>query len=129
MAWRMGASVTTRERGRLGEEIAAAHLQLSGYRILGRNVRCGPLEIDLIATRGSTLAFVEVRLRSSHLHGRPEESVGARKRGHLRHAAERLLASGELPAGTRPRLDVIAIDHAGAALQVRHLAGLGWGPR
>jgi putative endonuclease len=125
----MGEPVTTRECGRLGEEIAAAYLQLAGYRLLGRNVRCGPLEIDLIAARGSTLAFIEVRLRASRTHGRPEESVRTRKREHLRQAAERLLAAGELPAGLRPRLDVIAIDRSGAGLQVRHLAGLSWGPR
>jgi putative endonuclease len=51
------------QRGRLSEWIAAALLIAKGYRILGRRVRTPYGEIDLVAVRGSRLAFVEVKRR------------------------------------------------------------------
>jgi putative endonuclease len=49
--------------GRRGETIAALWLQLKGWRILGRRVRTPVGEIDLVARRGHTVAFVEVKAR------------------------------------------------------------------
>jgi putative endonuclease len=116
--------MSTFDQGRLGEEIAAGYLQLAGYRILGRNVRCGPLEVDLIVARGDVVALVEVRWRASPMHGPPEESVGARKRERLVRAALGLHARGELPPDARLRFDVVAVEREGSGLRVRHLAGL-----
>lgn len=50
-------------RGRRGEVIAAWWLRLHGWRILGERVRNPRGEVDLIARRGRTLAFVEVKAR------------------------------------------------------------------
>ncbi|MBM3316826.1 MAG: YraN family protein [Candidatus Eisenbacteria bacterium] len=116
--------MNTRDRGRWGEEIAAGYLRLWGYRIAGRNLRCGALEVDLVAVRGETVALVEVRLRSSVRHGRPEETVRRCKRQRLAAAAERLAAAGRLPPG-RLRFDLIAIECLEARMELRHLAGLG----
>ena len=44
-----------RARGRLGEDLAAAHLQRLGFRVLARNARTRYGEIDLIAFDGHTL--------------------------------------------------------------------------
>lgn len=52
-------------RGRLGESIAAWWLRLHGWRILARRVRVPAGEVDIIARRGQTLAFVEVKVRRS----------------------------------------------------------------
>lgn len=49
--------------GRRAESIAAWWLRLKGYRILARRVRTPVGEIDLVARRGKTLAFVEVKAR------------------------------------------------------------------
>ena len=49
--------------GRIAEAIAAFVLRLSGYRILARRWRCSAGELDIVARRGSTLAFVEVKYR------------------------------------------------------------------
>jgi putative endonuclease len=51
--------------GRRGEAIAALWLRLKGWRIVGRRVRTPVGEIDLVARRGRTLAFVEVKSRAS----------------------------------------------------------------
>ena len=52
------------KRGRQGEWIAAWWLRLHGWRIVDSRVRTARGEVDLIAKRGRTLAFVEVKTRS-----------------------------------------------------------------
>lgn len=48
----------------MAEGWAALYLRLSGWRIVARRVRNPRGEIDLIARRGRTLAFVEVKWRT-----------------------------------------------------------------
>lgn len=50
-------------RGRVAECIAALYLTFKGYRVVGWRVRTAAGEIDLIVTRGSATAFVEVKSR------------------------------------------------------------------
>lgn len=52
-------------RGRKGEQLAAWYLRLKGWRILARRVKTPRGEIDLVARRGRTVAFVEVKWRNS----------------------------------------------------------------
>lgn len=120
-----GDHLTTRasRNGRLGEEVAALYLQMAGYRILARNARFGALEMDLIATQGQTVAFVEVRMRSSRSHGRPEETVRRCKRRNLLRAAAGLIPRLGLPPGSRVRLDLIAVERERLGLRLRHLPG------
>lgn len=56
-----------RALGRLGEKLAAHHLERRGFAILDRNVRTRHGEIDLIAFDGVTLAFVEVKTRRQRI--------------------------------------------------------------
>ncbi len=51
--------------GRRGEALAALWLQLKGWTILARRARTPVGEVDLVARRGRTLAFVEVKARAS----------------------------------------------------------------
>lgn len=51
-------------QGRLGEGRAAAWLQLKGWQILDRRVKTPVGEIDIVATRGNLVAFVEVKWRA-----------------------------------------------------------------
>jgi putative endonuclease len=53
------------QRGRKGESVAALWLRLQGWRIVARRVKTPRGEIDLIARRGSTVAFVEVKWRAT----------------------------------------------------------------
>ena len=52
-------------QGRRGERLAGWFLMLKGWRIIARRVRVAGGEVDLIARRGRTLAFVEVKWRAS----------------------------------------------------------------
>jgi len=51
--------------GRRAERLAAWWLRLKGWRILAIRARTPVGEVDLIARRGRTLAFIEVKARAS----------------------------------------------------------------
>jgi len=51
--------------GNHGETIIANYLQKAGYTILARNYRTSHGEIDIIAQRGDTISFVEVKTRKT----------------------------------------------------------------
>lgn len=50
--------------GRKAENIAAWWLRLHGWRIVAQRAKTPRGEVDLIARRGKTLAFVEVKARA-----------------------------------------------------------------
>lgn len=50
-------------RGRTAERRAAWWLRLHGWRIVGERLRVPAGEVDLVARRGKTIAFVEVKWR------------------------------------------------------------------
>lgn len=109
--------------GRVGEQLAARHLERAGYTILARNIRAGGVEIDLVAARGRLRAFVEVKTRRGRRFGMPEEAVDARKRSRLFRGARAWLRDNPAP-GARIRFDVIAVEiRPDGGLLLRHLPG------
>jgi putative endonuclease len=95
------------ELGKTGEELAVRYLSAQGYEILHRNWRCRRSEIDIIALYKGCLHFIEVKLRSSDVFGRPEKSVHARKIGFLLRGAEAFLV--QYPHYKDFRIDVLSI--------------------
>ena len=73
--------------GRVAEDLACQALAGGGWTILHRNFRDGPREIDIIARRGDTVAFVEVKARSDDRHHHPLDAIGHAKRRDLARAA------------------------------------------
>lgn len=55
------SSKTRKEIGAIGENVAAEYLKRHGFRILDRNIARKTGELDVIAEKGSTLHFVEVK--------------------------------------------------------------------
>lgn len=51
--------------GRRGESIAAWFLRLKGWRVVATRVKTPRGEVDVIARRGKTIAFVEVKARAN----------------------------------------------------------------
>jgi putative endonuclease len=116
-----GAATPARENphhalGRLGEQMAAAHLERLGFAIVARNVRTRYGEIDLIAFDGTALVFAEVKTRRARRRWRtePEEQplawLRVRQRLRLRRLAAAWLHS---ESANRPRAHTIRFDAIG----------------
>ena len=103
----MSGGEKSRRLGGWGEELAARFLEERGWQILARNWRCRYGEVDLIASDGRYLAFVEVKLRNSDRYGQPMEAVTAAKQRRLLTAAQLYLA--EHPTALQPRFDVAQV--------------------
>lgn len=113
-----------RATGQRGEALAARYVQGKGYGIIATNWRGAGGELDLIATDGATLVFIEVRTRRAQVDGLAAESVTRAKQRKLAMLAELYLQ--ELDARGTPwpgpyRIDVVAIQVRGARAQVRHI--------
>ncbi len=74
--------------GQRGEMLAMNRLLQEGYEVLDKNFRCPLGEIDLVASRGKRVCFVEVKTRASLRFGTPEEAVGPVKQRKLIRLAE-----------------------------------------
>lgn len=99
------------ERGREGEAIAYAYLQtLDAWSILGRNVYFRAGELDVIATDGVELVFVEVRSRWTTRGPRAEDSVTRTKQRRLTRAALMWLQRNPAFSRHRARFDVLSVD-------------------
>ncbi len=97
-----------RERGDLGERVAADWLRRNGFMIMERNWRYGRYEIDIIASRWDTVHFVEVKTRHTGSLTMPEDAITDDKARALRKAASAYLASRRL---TRElQFDLIAVE-------------------
>ncbi len=100
------------ERGRTGEDVAAAFLHGEGWTILDRNWRAGHSEIDIVALHGGIVAFVEVKTRADTGAGDPLEAVTPRKRREVERAASAWLrARAEVLRGVHTlRFDAVAVN-------------------
>jgi len=117
------ASDARRTLGRLGEDLAAAHLVRCGFSVLARNVRTRYGEIDLIAFDGHSLVFTEVKTRrvsSQAQRVRPDQEplAGLRPRQRVR---VRRLAVAWLNDETheRPKARSIRFDAIGVIVDAR----------
>ena len=114
-----------RHLGRLGEDLALAHLERLGYRLVTRNYRTRFGEIDLIVSDDATLVFVEVKARRVDAGaGSALESVPPRKQRQVRGmAAAWLVESVDRPRARDLRFDVVGVtlDSAGRLVRLDHL--------
>jgi putative endonuclease len=111
--------------GRIGEDLALAHLERLGYALVSRNHRTRYGELDLVVFDGATLVFVEVKTRRSSATGRgPWEALHERKRRQVRRmAAAFLLEVTDRPFSPDLRFDAIGvvIDAHGKLVRLDHL--------
>ncbi len=110
-----------RTLGNRYEKQAENFLVADGYKILARNIHLGRKEIDLIALKGNTICFVEVKGGKSEPFGHPAARVNRRKRANLTLAAEQYISENCL-TGFDYRFDLITVlrgklEHFPAAFQ------------
>ncbi len=105
--------------GRWGEAQAVSYLEKKGYCILDRNVYTPYGELDIIAAAGdparTRVFFVEVKTRTSHAFGFPEEAVDERKMEHILSAASHYLQDHP-ELGEHWQVDVIAVEQLSDAV-------------
>lgn len=94
-------------KGAAGEVLAARFLRDKGYDIQAANFRCRHGEIDIIATEGAYIAFIEVKTRQSDSMYTPREAVTMAKRSRLIRTASYYLSDN--PGELQPRFDVIEV--------------------
>jgi putative endonuclease len=113
-----GLSDSRQALGQSSEDLAAAYLERLGYQIRARNKRFKIGEIDIIATDGDTLVFVEVRSRSDPSQVHPAETITPRKKQQIIRAAM-AYCQDEGIRDTMLRFDVVAV--LGPGNEVEHI--------
>ena len=105
-----------KEVGKTGEEIAVEFLKEKGYQILDRNYKFqipGDLqrgEIDIVAKKGETICFVEVKtLKDPKIEIFPEEKVNFSKKRKLILTAESWLMKNKIPFDAKWQIDVVSV--------------------
>ncbi len=80
--------MNNKDKGILGENIAAKYLENIGYKILERNWRYSKFgEIDIIALDQNTIVFVEVKTRRGLGFGHPFEAIDSKKINQIQKTA------------------------------------------
>ena len=111
--------------GRWGEKQAADFLTNKGYQVLARNLRTPYGEIDLIASQGEALVFIEVKTRMTQDYGLPEEAITPQKLQHMIESAQHYIQEN-LETEPNWRVDVIAIQkQADGQPDITHFENVG----
>jgi putative endonuclease len=97
-----------KELGKKGEDLALQYLKKNGYRIFEKNYVCKLGEVDIIAREKDTLAFIEVKTRTSTAFGPPQLAVNAAKQMQLSKVAVYFLKEKGIE-NVKARFDVVAI--------------------
>ncbi|WP_210497387.1 YraN family protein [Microvirga antarctica] len=98
---------TTFLRGHQAEWIALLYLLAKGYRPIARRFSAAGGEIDLIVSRGDTIAFVEVKARG--LMDDALTAITATKRRRFSRAARAWLSRNGWAAGRTWRADAVFV--------------------
>ena len=96
------------DQGAQAEKLAVQYLQRNGLKLVEQNYRGRFGEIDLIMQDGTTLVFVEVRLRRNGEFGGAAASIDMRKQQRIVSTAQQYLAS--LARIPECRFDVVLMD-------------------
>lgn len=101
-----------RAHGDAFEDRAASLLEEQGLRVLARNFRGKPGEIDIIAREGDQLVFVEVRSRGNRRFEGAAASVDRRKQQRIIRTAQLYLQRQPRLANMACRFDVVTFEPA-----------------
>lgn len=108
-------------KGKKGEGLAVQYLERQGYKIIEKNWRYSRLgELDLIAEKGDTLVFIEVKTRTSSEYGHPTEVIVPKKLNRMRNLAEIYINGLSSSNYKNFRMDLVAIL-IGAETEITHI--------
>ena len=107
--------------GQEGEDLAAEHLEKTGYKILFRNWKWGRNEIDIIAENNDFIIFVEVKTRSDDFQMHPVTAVTREKQKSIIRAANGYLQKFKIDK--EGRFDVITVIKSVDSYKIDHIEG------
>lgn len=117
-AARPGGRGTAADKGRRGEAQATLLLEAEGWTILARNYRGPRGEIDIIARRGDTVAFVEVKNWSAYDAGELERALSPGKARRIVETSKIFLSRNREYSSARLRYDVLLLREGRVARRV-----------
>lgn len=103
-------------RGHEGEALAAWYLRLKGYQILKRRYKMKVGEADIVARKGNTVVFVEVKARDNLSEGL--EAIRPAQKKRIINAAKYFMATNSAVLDHDFRFDVIVV---GGLFKIHHL--------
>lgn len=103
----MAVNLHNKELGKKGENAAVRYLKLRRWRIIERNFVSPFGEIDIIARKGDTLAFIEVKTRLTDTYGSPSEAVDNRRKQRYISGANYFLMNKNIDLTVR--FDIIEV--------------------
>lgn len=99
--------------GQIGEELAARFLEGKGYRVIARNYRKPWGEIDIIASLGHSLRFVEVKTVSREnllpTEYRAEDNVHPAKIKRIHRALQSYLDEKDITGDSDWQIDLVTV--------------------
>ncbi|MEZ3591571.1 MAG: YraN family protein [Muribaculaceae bacterium] len=104
--------------GHWGENAAHDYLTAAGYAIMERNWRLGHLEVDIIASRGNRIIFVEVKTRSTTLTD-PAEAVNKAKQSRIARAADAYIRRYDIPL--EAQFDIVTVIGNETSHTIEHI--------
>ena len=93
--------------GKEGEKRAVKYLKDCGYKIVERGYKNPFGEVDIIASKGDTVAFIEVKTRLNENFGAPSEAVDRRRQEKYIKAAQHYFYGKQIEVVVR--FDIIEI--------------------
>jgi putative endonuclease len=122
------STYTNIELGRWGEQLAESLLLKSGARVLARNYRFEPGEIDLVVEHEEDLVAVEVKTRTDLDLEAPEEAVTRWKLRRMSLGLQHFAVEHEM-LERHWRLDVVCVEIAldGTVRRCEHIRDAYWG--
>lgn len=98
-----------------GEKAACAFLKKAGYKILERNYRKKYGEIDIIAQKGDTVSFVEVKTRGTKEYGLACQAVTKHKINRILKTAHTYIKENKIDFNYS--FDIIEVYHKSGKIQ------------
>ncbi len=116
--------VDPRAIGQSGEHAALCYLKRLGWRCVGKNVRFGKDELDILAISPDEKTMVIVEVRSTTREGKaPERTIGSAKRAAMIRVAKRMHPVA-VKYKCSLRVDIITVCFAPRRPVIEHFEGV-----
>lgn len=112
---------TGHARGLLAEMRAQMHLRLRGYSILATRYKTPSGEIDIVARKGDTVVFFEVKMRKTA--DAAAEAIHAKNQSRVANAALLYLQKHPEYNGMDLRFDALIMGRTGALEHIENAWG------